>query len=103
MKIMMVKSAAGISREDGAATQRFIAGQEYTATEAWEKKVLAGFVKSGFANEIAGNAEVPETKMMKRARAKTGQLLSDDPNTPNVNEAWEGGKAPRKKTSKKSK
>ena len=103
MKIMMVKSAAGINREDGASTKRFMAGEEYTATEAWEKKVLSGFVKSGFANEIAGNAEVPETKMMKRARAITGQLLADDPSTPDVNEAWEGGKPPRKKASKKSK
>ncbi len=70
MKIMMVKSAAGISREDGAATQRFNAGQEYTATEAWEKKVLQGFVKSGFANEIGGNAGVPETKAKKAAPKK---------------------------------
>ena len=70
MKIMMVKSAAGINREDGASTQRFMAGKEYTATEAWEKKVLQGFVKAGFANEIGGNAAVPETKTAKKKTAK---------------------------------
>ena len=32
----------------------------------------------------------------KRARNKKGQLVADDPSTPE-NEAWEGGKAPPKK------
>ena len=32
----------------------------------------------------------------KRARTKSGKFISDDPNTPDVNEAWEGGKAPKK-------
>ena len=96
MKIMMVKGAFGINREDGASTSRFAAGEEYTASEAWEIKVLQGFVNSGLANEIGGNAAVPETKS-KRARAENGRLVSDDPNTPDVNEAWEGGKSPKKK------
>lgn len=33
----------------------------------------------------------------KRARNEKGQLVADDPSTPEVNEAWEGGKAPNKK------
>tara|TARA_R100001086_G_scaffold60600_1_gene28024 strand:- start:3022 stop:3210 length:189 start_codon:yes stop_codon:yes gene_type:complete len=32
----------------------------------------------------------------KRARNEKGQLVADDPSTPE-NEAWEGGKAPKKK------
>tara|TARA_R110000822_G_scaffold114226_1_gene245702 strand:+ start:275 stop:502 length:228 start_codon:yes stop_codon:yes gene_type:complete len=74
MKIMMVKRAFGINREDGASTSLFEAGQEYTATESWEKKVLQGFVKSGLANEIGGNAAVPETKAAtapKKSKKKT--------------------------------
>ena len=39
----------------------------------------------------------------KRARNKKGQLQGDDPSTPDVNEAWEGGKAPKKKTTAKKK
>ena len=31
----------------------------------------------------------------KRARNDKGQLAADDPSTPDVNEAWEGGKAPK--------
>ena len=36
----------------------------------------------------------------KRARNKKGQLIGDDPNTPDINEAYEGGKAPKKKAKK---
>ena len=32
----------------------------------------------------------------KRARNKKGQLKADDKSTPNVNEAWVGGKAPKR-------
>jgi hypothetical protein len=39
----------------------------------------------------------------KRARNKAGQLQADDPSTPDVNEAWEGGKAPTKKSTPKKK
>ena len=31
----------------------------------------------------------------KRARTAKGQLKADDPSTPDVNEAWVGGKAPK--------
>ena len=33
----------------------------------------------------------------KRARNEKGHLVADDHSTPEVNEAWEGGKAPKKK------
>ena len=32
----------------------------------------------------------------KRARGKKGRYLADDPNTKGVNEAWVGGKAPKR-------
>ena len=44
-----------------------------------------------------------EVKEVKRARNDKGQLVGDDPDTPDVNEAWEGGKAPKKKTTVKKK
>jgi len=37
----------------------------------------------------------------KRARTKKGTYKADDKSTPDVNEAWVGGKAPKKKASKK--
>ena len=39
--------------------------------------------------------ETKTTITGKRARNKKGQLMADDPNTPDVNEAWEGGIAPK--------
>ncbi len=33
----------------------------------------------------------------KRARTKKGRFIADDKSTPDVNEAWVGGKAPKKK------
>ena len=51
----------------------------------------AALVKAGFAEEVK----------IKRARTATGKLQADDPTTPDVNEAWEGGKAPKKKKAKK--
>ena len=35
-------------------------------------------------------------KKPKRARGKKGRYLADDPTTKGVNEAWVGGKAPKK-------
>ena len=37
----------------------------------------------------------------KRARTAKGRYKGDDKSTPDVNEAWEGGKAPKKKGKKK--
>ena len=98
MKIMMVKNSIGVSRADGAETMTYEANKEYNSSEAWQEKIFKYFVDNGLANEIGGNAPVPETKAEKpkRARNEKGQLVGDDPSTPDVNEAWEGGKAPKK-------
>ena len=44
----------------------------------------------------------PEPVKPKRARTKSGHFKADDPSTPDVNEAWEGGKAPKKPKKKKT-
>jgi len=44
-------------------------------------------IANGFAKEVT----------VKRARDAKGKLKADDPSTPGVNEAWEGGKAPKKR------
>jgi hypothetical protein len=62
---------------------RAIEGQTYEVTSE-EAKVL---IANGFAEAVE----------VKRARNKKGQLKSDDPSTPDVNEAWVGGKKPKKK------
>ena len=46
--------------------------------------------------------ERPEEPKPKRARTK-GRYKADDKSTPNVNEAWVGGKAPKKRKKKNGK
>jgi hypothetical protein len=46
------------------------------------------------------STEANKSSKPKRARSKKGKFLADDPSTPQ-NEAWEGGKAPKKKAAKK--
>ena len=62
---------------------------------------------SHFGDLLTGKTpktEVPKpvVEEPKRARNEKGQLVGDDPDTPDVNEAWEGGEAPKKKVAKKS-
>ena len=61
-----------------------------------DAKEGAVLLQAGFALEIGATKP-------KRARTATGKLKADDPTTPDVNEAWEGGVAPKKKTKKKAK
>ncbi|MAY05545.1 MAG: hypothetical protein CMB25_08140 [Euryarchaeota archaeon] len=72
---------------NGVATNQ---GEEIEV-DAEEGAIL---LQAGFALEIGASKP-------KRARTATGKLKADDPSTPDVNEAWEGGKAPKKKKAKK--
>tara|TARA_B100001287_G_C22631194_1_gene505224 strand:- start:361 stop:627 length:267 start_codon:yes stop_codon:yes gene_type:complete len=67
-------------------------GQEIEIDDA-EGAIL---VEAGMALEIGASKP-------KRARTAKGKLKADDPSTPDVNEAWEDGKGPAKKTKKKTK
>ena len=72
---------------NGVATNK---GEEIEV-DAEEGAIL---LQAGFALELGASKP-------KRARTATGKLKADDPSTPDVNEAWEGGKAPKKKKAKK--
>jgi hypothetical protein len=67
--------------------------------EVLEKAIKdAEVVLKKFDDELkAGNIYEAVKKAPKRARTKKGTYKADDKSTPNVNEAWEGGKAPTKK------
>lgn len=49
------------------------------------------------------SSEIQKPVEPKRARTKRGRFKGDDPSTPNINEAWVGGKAPKPKKKKKAK
>ena len=67
-------------------------GQELEVDDA-EGAIL---VEAGMALEIGASKP-------KRARTAKGKLKADDPSTPDVNEAWEGGGAPKKRGRPKKK
>ena len=106
-KIVVPKPAS--CNEHGTEVKLYKADEIVESEGAWQDEVMEKFVENGWAMEVKVDS-VDETvdmegevKEVKRARNDKGQLIGDDPDTPNVNEAWEGGKAPKKKTTAKKK
>lgn len=59
-------------------------------------------VEEAIAEIKAEEAAPVAPKKPKRAKTTKGRFKADDKATPDVNEAWEGGKAPAKKPRKKN-
>ena len=58
-------------------------------------------VSKGFTKEeVKDWKKYAMMKKPKRSRGKKGRYLADDPITKDVNEAWVGGKAPKKRGKK---
>tara|TARA_R100000458_G_C8080124_1_gene115266 strand:+ start:128 stop:358 length:231 start_codon:yes stop_codon:yes gene_type:complete len=66
----------------------------------WKK--IVKFLKWAAAYESIDTNKKKEEKVenvsavIKRARTSKGTYKGDDKSTPDINEAWEGGKAPKK-------
>ena len=93
--------------EDGLQVELMKADDIVDANNDVMKANMEAFVENGWAMEVKVDApeetvDVEAEVKPKRARNKKGQLQGDDPSTPDVNEAWEGGKAPKKTTKKKT-
>ena len=93
--------------EDGLQVELMKADDIVDASSDVMKASMEAFVENGWAMEVKVDApdetiDVEAEVKPKRARNKKGQLKGDDPSTPDVNEAWEGGKAPKKTTKKKT-
>lgn len=104
-KIIVPKPAS--ANELGTEIKLYKHNEIVDSAGQWQEDIMDGFVNKGWAMEVKIDA-VEETvnlqaevKEIKRARNEKGQLQADDLSTPDVNEAWEGGKAPKKTTAKK--
>lgn len=75
--------------------QPFVNGKKTAKGEIHEVTDEEGRLMIANGLAIRGESEP------KRARNAKGQLQADDPSTPE-NEAWEGGKAPKKPAKKKA-
>jgi len=109
-KFKIVVPKPGSSNEHGTEVKLYTLDEIVESEGQWQDEVMEKFIENGWAMEVKVDsvdetvdleADVKEVKP-KRARNKKGQLKADDPSTPDVNEAWEGGKAPKKTTKKKT-
>lgn len=90
-RIDVPKPAA--STADGLSVRLYQAGEIVEATEDWQRDLMSYFVRNLWATEL--KVDAPEE--IKRARKEDGTFKKDDPATPDVNEAWQGGEAPKAK------
>lgn len=67
-----------------------------------ETEAVKANAKAKAKATVEATVETTQPAKPKRARNK-GKLVADNPATPDVNEAWEGGKAPEKKPKKPKK
>ena len=106
-KIIVPKPAS--SNEKGTEVKLYKANEIVDSQGEWQDSVMETFMENGWAMEVKVDSVeetldvVAEVKEVKRARNNKGQLIGDDLSTPDVNEAWEGGEAPTKKTTAKKK
>lgn len=109
-KFKMIVPKAGTANEEGSEVMLYPVDEIVEAKEQWQEDLMNTFIENGHAievkvdsveEEVVVEADLEEQDDPKRARNEKGQLVGDDPDTPDVNEAWEGGKAPAKKTTKK--
>ena len=99
-KILVPKPAS--SNKDGTDVKLYTVDEIVDASESWQEEVMNVFVENGWAMEVKAEVGSEEEGEPVRARNKKGHYIADDPSTPDVNEAYEGCKAPKKTTKKKT-
>ena len=67
------------------------------------KQIEERLTESKEAVVVKETTNYPSSKKPVRARTKKGTYVADDKSSENINEAWEGGKAPTKIAKKKPK
>ena len=112
-KFKMIVPKAGASNEQGSDLKLYGLDEVVEVKETWQEDLMNTFIENGFAMEVKMDsadqtaeieAEINPDEDPERARNDKGHYIADDPDTPDVNEAYVGGKAPavKKKTTKKS-
>ena len=96
MKVKIIIPKPGQADSEGAM-RTYTADEIVDADDDWQIAEMERMISNGWAEEVKIDAPT-ETK---RARTDDGHYVAADPDTPDVNEAWEGGVAPKKKASKK--
>jgi|1_EtaG_2_1085319.scaffolds.fasta_scaffold22648_2 hypothetical protein len=95
MQTQLTKSGAKWAIECSGGPDEGTVSKEFASQEAAEK----------WRRDVTlGNIEAPDLNTKpKRNRKPSGKFKGDNPKTPNKNEAWVGGKTPKKKAKTKKK
>ena len=104
MSVKILQNIRAISDERGVQPlATYKAGDTFPTDEPWQRAVADNLIRGGLAEE-AKVVSPSETKVIEpeRARNADGTLMGDDKSTPDVNEAWVGGEAPKKRGRPKS-
>ena len=98
MSVKILQTVRAISDERGVQPlTTYKAGDTFPTDEPWQRAIADNLIRGGLAEE-AKVVSPSETKAIEpeRARNADGTLIGDDKSTPDTNEAWVGGKAPKK-------
>lgn len=104
MTVKILRTCKAIPNHNGIGTPiTYKAGDTFPTDEPWQRAIADSLIKGGFAEETKV-VKPSETKATapERARNADGTLVGDDKSTPDTNEAWVGGKAPKKSGRRKS-
>ena len=99
MAVKILQTCKAIPNERGTGTPiTYKAGDTFPTDEPWQRAIADSLIRGGLAEDTKV-VTATETKVMdaERARNENGTLIGDDPSTPDYNEAWKGGVAPRKR------
>jgi len=93
----------GAANANGTEVKLYNQNEMIDAKADWEKELMVVFVDNGWAVEtkMQSVSDVEVTEPV-RARNTKGHYQSDDESTPDVNEAYVGGVAPKAVTNKKT-
>ena len=104
MRYKILVPTAVAANDLGTEVKLYELDERVEAKDEWQENMMKTFVDNGWAIEVKDDApeEVGEPVEMEedepqRARNDKGHYVADDPSTPDVNEAWEGGEAPEVK------
>lgn len=95
----MINDVYAAADADGLRGRTYAKNEIIKPVESWQYDLLNLFLDSGSAIEL----KVTEPTNFARARTDSGHFIADNPTTTDINEAYVGGVAPKKKSASRKK
>lgn len=75
----------------------------YSSIQRRKDEESSDDISSRISDDFGAISTLKKTQEYVRAKDENGRFIADDPSTPDINEAWVGGKSPAKKSKAKRK